>query len=79
MSAQKQSTRVRVGYPDTTPAFDAGHLDGFADATNGNPRDPSLRFKAWHQRRAPGEFTDYERGYHASYDQAAMLAGKVEG
>lgn len=51
------------------PAFDVGHLDGFADATNNNPCDPAQRFQSWHKRRPVEEFADYERGYRASYQQ----------
>ncbi len=65
MSSHKQ----RQSIPVIVSAFDDGHHDGYADAVNGSPCDPSTRFQTWQRRRPVDDFADYERGYRASYDQ----------
>lgn len=49
--------------------FSDGHLDGFADATNGRSCDPRGRFIRWHGNAPESDWPEYKRGYNASYDQ----------
>ncbi|HVY79859.1 MAG TPA: hypothetical protein VG994_02665 [Steroidobacteraceae bacterium] len=58
-------------------AFTDGHLDGFADATNGNPSDATHRFQTWHRKRPVSDFADYERAYQRSYRDAAAFMKRV--
>ena len=57
-------------------AFSDGHVDGYADAVNGHPRDPAARFQSWHRARDVRDYSDYERGYVASYEQVKAAVAR---